>query len=83
MVHTRDIYFDEDNNACDKTTDEVLFHVSEEARQVELQERRQKRLPRTCLPLAAREQSNVVGRISPKLIAASVNKARAAAARKS
>ena len=80
-LNTSNIYFDAEGQARDKTTDEVLFDYAFEAQEVEPQgEKEQRRLARTCLPKAAREASNVVGRISPKLIAASV--AKAAAARK-
>jgi hypothetical protein len=82
-LNTSNIYFDAEGQARSKATDEVLFDYAFEAQDRESGEPQpQKRLARTCLPKAAREAPNVTGRISPKLIAASVAKAKAAAARK-
>lgn len=82
-LNTSNIHFASDGTARDAVTDEVLFEVADEATEVEYEgEKAQRRLARTCLPKKAREQDNVVGRISPKLIAASVAKAKEAAAKR-
>ena len=82
-LNSSNIYFDADGKARDKTTDEELFEYAFEATEVEVEDpKAQRRLARTCLPKKAREQANVVGRISPKLIAASVAKAKEAAAKR-
>jgi hypothetical protein len=79
MLKTSNLYMDAEGNFRAKDTDEVVFQADEEAREAEVGEKAQRRLASTCLPKAAREQDNVVGRISPKLIAASVAKAKKAA----
>ena len=83
MLKTSNIYIDAEGNARDKATDEVVFHVDDEVREdLFVGEKMQRRLAKTCLPKDSRNLPNVVGRISPKLIAESVEKAKRAAAKK-